>query len=122
MGRKGGVETGEERWGDGCRGWCGGDGVVRWKGEMGDDASKEYAWVIGKMEMGGGSGRLGSAQGCEREGRCDGWEDDEFEMGSGKEILFRSLAVRRRRQYYEDEESAPEGGGACKGRCCDDAE
>ncbi|KAJ8620210.1 hypothetical protein MRB53_028739 [Persea americana] len=52
----------------------------------------------------------------------DGWEDGEREMGSGKEILFRSLAVRRRRQYCEDEEGAPEGGGACKGRCCDDAE
>ncbi|KAJ8622000.1 hypothetical protein MRB53_030529 [Persea americana] len=52
----------------------------------------------------------------------DGWEDDEREMASGKEILFRSLAARRRRLYCEDEEGAPEGGGACKGRCCDDAE
>ncbi|KAJ8630212.1 hypothetical protein MRB53_023535 [Persea americana] len=93
---------------------CGGDGVVRWKGEMGDDASEDYAWVMGKMEMGGGSGRPGICAGI-----C---EDDEREMGSGKEILFRSLVARRRRQYCEDEEGAPEGGGACKGQCCDDAE
>ncbi|KAJ8639308.1 hypothetical protein MRB53_016002 [Persea americana] len=68
----------------------------------------------------GEEGASGASSGCAMK-ECR-WEDDEREMGSGKEILFRSLAARRRRQYCEDEEGAPEGGGACKGRCCDDVE
>ncbi|KAJ8629840.1 hypothetical protein MRB53_023163 [Persea americana] len=90
------------------------------------------------FRMNGGAASMGSVngddgggclRGCEREGRCDGsemekemiwmeddgWEDDEREMGSGKEILFRSLAARRRRQYCEDEEDAPEGGARTRG-------
>ncbi|KAJ8624187.1 hypothetical protein MRB53_032717 [Persea americana] len=61
------------------------------------------------FRVNGGAASMGSLNGDDG-GGC--LRDDEREMDSGKEILFRSLAARRRRQYCEDEEGAPEGGGA----------
>ncbi|KAJ8620237.1 hypothetical protein MRB53_028766 [Persea americana] len=85
----------------------------RWRGGSGAREEGEALW---KPEMSVGVAVLRARE--KKMGSPGLYENPEME---GKEILFQSLAAKRRRQYCEDEEGAPKGGGACKGRCCDDA-